>query len=141
MPERGDDNAQEICDQLAEFVRAFPALSEGERKLVVDSLIREVALKHQEVAVVLTPPLSGLGFVSTELAPRGIEERVSQAFVVKLSFGLDFIDKGQYASSDLPVHPRRTGQQQGNRCSFLALNCPDRYGLEAIPSPKPFSLG
>jgi hypothetical protein len=29
-----------------------------------------VALKHQEVAVVLTPPLAGLGFLSTELAPK-----------------------------------------------------------------------
>jgi site-specific DNA recombinase len=65
-------NAQEICDQLTEFVRAFPTLSDGERRLVVDSLIREVALKHKEVAVCLTPPLAGLGFVSTELAPRGI---------------------------------------------------------------------
>ncbi len=66
-------NAQEVYDQLAEFVRAFPSLTEGERKLVVDSLIIEVALKHKVVAVILTPPLSGLGFLSTPLAPRGIE--------------------------------------------------------------------
>ena len=65
-------NAQEICDQPAEFVRVFPTLSDGERKLVVDSLISEAALKHKEVAVVLTPPLASLGFLSTSLAPRGI---------------------------------------------------------------------
>jgi hypothetical protein len=41
--------------------------------IVVDSLIQEVVFKHKEVAVVLTPPLAGLGFLSTELAPRGIE--------------------------------------------------------------------
>ena len=30
-------NAQQICDQLAEFTRAFPTLTDGERRLVVDS--------------------------------------------------------------------------------------------------------
>ena len=66
-------NAQEICDQLAELAHTFPVLTDGERKLVVESLISEVVLKHKEVAVILTPPLPGLGFLSTELAPRGIE--------------------------------------------------------------------
>ena len=66
-------NAQEICDQFAEFVRAFPTLMDCERKLLDDSLITVVDLKHKEVVVTLTPPLVGLGFVSPELAPRGIE--------------------------------------------------------------------
>jgi chromosome segregation ATPase len=59
-------NAQQICDQLAELVRAFPTFTDGERKLMVDSLIAEVALKHKEVAV-----------------------GVTQAFVVKFSFSLN----------------------------------------------------
>ena len=37
---------------------------------MVDSLIIEVAIKHKEVAVILTPPLGSLGFLSTELAPK-----------------------------------------------------------------------
>jgi hypothetical protein len=45
----------------------------GERRLLLDSLIAEVVVKNKEVAVILMPPLSGLGFLSTPLAPRGIE--------------------------------------------------------------------
>ncbi len=66
-------NAQEICDQLKEFVSAFPELSDGERKLLIDSLIMEVAVKNKEVTVSLRPPLSSFGFLSTLVAPRGIE--------------------------------------------------------------------
>jgi hypothetical protein len=54
-------------------VGVFLLLSDSERKLVVDSLITEVVLKHKEVTVALTPPLAGLGFLSPSLAPRGIE--------------------------------------------------------------------
>jgi hypothetical protein len=56
---------------------------------VVDSLIRKVALKHKEVAVVLTPPLSGLGFLSTGIAPRGIEPLRRNDFTIKLTFRLE----------------------------------------------------
>ena len=49
-----------------------------ERKLVVDSLIAEVVLKHKEVAVVLTPPLAGLGFLSTSLAPKEEKRKVPE---------------------------------------------------------------
>ncbi len=80
-------NAQEICDQLAEFVRVFATLTDGERKLVVDSLIREVALKHKEVAVTLTPPLAGLGFLSTELAPKE-EKRKLPELLIYLAYDL-----------------------------------------------------
>ncbi len=55
-------NAQEICDQLKDFVSAFPTLSDGERKLLIDSLITEVAVRNKEVTVTLQPPLSSLGF-------------------------------------------------------------------------------
>ena len=70
-------NAQEICDQLSEFERNFPTLTDGERKLVVDSLITEVALKHKEVAVTLTPPLASLGFFSPSLAPKEEKRKVN----------------------------------------------------------------
>ena len=50
-------NAQEICDHLKGFVSAFPTLSDGEWKLLVDSLITEVAVKNKEVIADLTPPL------------------------------------------------------------------------------------
>jgi hypothetical protein len=59
-------NAQEICDQLKDFVSALPMLSDGERKLLIDSLITEVAVKKREVTVSLRPPLSSFGFLSTE---------------------------------------------------------------------------
>ncbi len=65
--------------------------------LWLDSLIREVSLKHQEVAVCLTPPLSGLGFLSTSLAPRGIEPRSNRGLLIHLRFNLD---SGCSGSSD-----------------------------------------
>ena len=66
-------NAQEICDQLKEFVSTFPELSDGERKLLIDALIDSVVVKNKEVAVALTPPLCSFGLLSTPIAPRGIE--------------------------------------------------------------------
>jgi hypothetical protein len=40
----------------------------------IDTLMTaEAVVKHKEVVVAVTPPLSGLGFLSTELAPRKIE--------------------------------------------------------------------
>ena len=66
-------SAEGICDRLAEIVGAFPTLTDGERRLLVDSLIAEVLINKKEVAITLTPPLERLGFLSTELAPRGIE--------------------------------------------------------------------
>ncbi len=92
-------NSQEICDQLAEFVRVFPSLTDGERRLVVDSLISEVVLKHKEVAVTLTPPLAGLGFLSTSLAPRGIKPRMIHGFIIQLIFNLDVSERSQTCQS------------------------------------------
>jgi site-specific DNA recombinase len=66
-------SAEAICDRLAEIVGAFPTLTDGERRLLIDSLIVEVVLKHKEVVVTLTPPLASFGLLSTGLAPRGIE--------------------------------------------------------------------
>ena len=66
-------NSQEICDQLKEFVHSFPRLGEGERKLLIESLIAKVLVKNKEVIVTLRPPLQSFGFISTSIAPRGIE--------------------------------------------------------------------
>ena len=55
-------SAEAICDRLAEVVEAFPTLTDGERRLLLDSLIAEVVVKNKEVAVALTPPLSVSGF-------------------------------------------------------------------------------
>jgi len=80
-------NAQEICDRLTEFMRTFPTLMDCERKLLDDSLITEVALKHKEVAVCLTPPLVGLGFVSPELAPKEEKRNVTE-LIIYLAYDL-----------------------------------------------------
>ena len=64
-------NAQEICDQLQEFVSTFPELSDGERKLLIDALIDSVVVKNKEVIVTLRPPLKSFGFLSPSLAPSG----------------------------------------------------------------------
>jgi len=57
-------------------------------EVAVDSSIRELVLKHKEVAVALTPPLTGLGFLSTSLAPKGIEPR--HGFTILISYGLRY---------------------------------------------------
>ena len=80
-------NAQEICDRLTEFMRTFPTLMDCERKLLDDSLITEVALKHKEVAVTLTPPLASLGFFSPSLAPKE-EKRNNPELIIYLVYNL-----------------------------------------------------
>ena len=81
-------SAEAICDRLAEVVEAFPTLTDGERRLLLDSLIAEVVVKNKEVAVVLTPPLSGLGFLSTPLAPRGEKTKAGATFIIWVIYGL-----------------------------------------------------
>jgi hypothetical protein len=55
---------------------------------VVDSLIAEVVVKNKKVVVILTPPLSGLGFLSTPLAPRGGIPQTGQPFVIRIVYSL-----------------------------------------------------
>jgi hypothetical protein len=68
--------------------KQIPSLTDGERKLVVDSFFIEMALKPQEVAITLTPPFPGLGFLSSELAPRGIEPEAGLGLLIRLRFDL-----------------------------------------------------
>ena len=66
-------NAEVIAGQLTEFVRSFPQLQAGERKLLVDALIEGVEVgANKRVVAALRPP-SCFGYLSPMLAPRGIE--------------------------------------------------------------------
>jgi len=85
-------NAEAICDRLAEMVEAFPTLTDGERRLLVDSLIAEVVVKNKEVAAALTPPLRSLGFPYPSLAPRG-EKPKAREFVIRIIYDL-FVYQG-----------------------------------------------
>jgi len=61
-----------IADQPKEFVRNFPQLQAGERKLLVDSLIRSVDIgQNKRVTACLRPPFRSFGSLSPSLAPRG----------------------------------------------------------------------
>ena len=67
-------NAEAITSQLKEFVRNFPQLQAGERKLLVDALIERVEIgQNKRVVASLRPPLASFGYFSPSLAPRGIE--------------------------------------------------------------------
>ena len=66
-------DAETISNQLKDFVANFPGLDQGERKLLVESLVEEVEIgKSKGVAASLRPPFA-FGFLSPDLAPRGIE--------------------------------------------------------------------
>ena len=56
---------------MADVVREFAGMDDGERKLWAESWIADISLEHKEVAVCLTPPLCSLGFLPTSPAPRG----------------------------------------------------------------------
>ncbi len=64
------------------------------------SLIREVALKHKEVAVYLAPPLSGLGFLTPSLAPKEEKCKVPE-LVIYLAY-----DLAAYYGAGLPSATR-----------------------------------
>ncbi len=62
-----------------------------------DSLITEVAINKREVAVVLTPPLASLGFLSTSLAPKE-EKRKLLELRIHVKYNL-----GAYCQPGAPV--------------------------------------
>jgi hypothetical protein len=66
-------DAETISTQLKDFVSNFPILDQGERKLLVESLVDQVEIgQKKRVAASLRPPFA-FGLLSPELAPRGIE--------------------------------------------------------------------
>ena len=72
-PAEADYDTETISNQLKEIVDNFPSLDQGERKLLIESLIGQVEIgQKKRVAAVLRPPFA-FGFFSPELAPRGIE--------------------------------------------------------------------
>jgi hypothetical protein len=50
-------------------------------------LIAWVVAKHKEVAVVLTPPLAGLGFLSPSIAPKEEKRKISE-LIIYLAYDL-----------------------------------------------------
>ncbi len=79
-----------IADQLKEFVQNFPQLQAGERKLLIDSLIKLVEIgQNKRVILTLRSPFHSFGYFSPSIAPRVIEPD-GCAFVVQLSFRLEF---------------------------------------------------
>ena len=64
-------------------------------RLAPSALIAEVVLKHQEVAVVLTPPLAFLGFLSPSLAPKEEKRNVPE---LRINLGYDL---AAYYETDL----------------------------------------
>ena len=92
-------SAEAICNHLTEVVEAFPTLTDGERRLLLDSLIAEVVVKNKEVAVTLTPPLSSLGFLSTPLAPKREKAKAARAFTIRVLFSLSVSAEAEYGST------------------------------------------
>ena len=67
-------NVSGIGDYLKDFVNTFPELDPGERNLLIESLINRVEIgRNKRVILILTPPFKSFGFLSPQLAPRGIE--------------------------------------------------------------------
>jgi hypothetical protein len=65
--------AATIVCQLKNFVRNFPHLQAGERKMLIDSLIERVKIgQNKRVILTMRSPFA-FGYLSPILAPRGIE--------------------------------------------------------------------
>ncbi len=54
-------NATAVCERMADVVREFPNLDDGERELWAESWIAGVEVKKKEAAIALTPPLPRVG--------------------------------------------------------------------------------
>jgi site-specific DNA recombinase len=81
-------DAETISNQLKDFVANFPGLDQGERKLLVESLVEQVEIgQKKRVTAVLRPPFA-FGFLSPELAPRGAKAKTDQAFVIRVVYSL-----------------------------------------------------
>jgi hypothetical protein len=90
-------DAETISNQLKDFVANFPGLDQGERKLLVESLVEGVEIgKNKRVAACLRPPFA-FGFFSPDLAPR-----VGKPQVPELRIGVEY-DLGVYYRPSVPV--------------------------------------
>ena len=74
---------------MKEYVQTFLQLQAGERKLLVDALIRSVEIgANKRVILCLRSPFA-FGYLSPMLASRGIEPVRRGSFTTKLDFELD----------------------------------------------------
>jgi hypothetical protein len=80
-------NAQGVCNRMAAVVQEFPKLDAGERRLWAQCWIEDVTVKNKEVVAILTPPLPGLGFTTTEPAPKGRRPQVPE-LRIRLEYSL-----------------------------------------------------
>ena len=79
-------NVSGICDLLKDFTATFHGLDNGERKLLVESIVLKVVIgQNKEVTVELRPPL--LGFLSPSLARR--EEKPKMDFMIRIEYSLE----------------------------------------------------
>ena len=67
-----------IFGRMAAVLQEFANLVAGERGLWAQCWIEGVEVKQKEVVAVLTPPLSGLGFLPTSSAHRGRKPQVPE---------------------------------------------------------------
>jgi len=80
-------NVSGICDLLKDFTVTFHGLHNGERKLLVESIVHKVVIgQNKKVTLVLRPPLEHLGFLSPSIALRG--EKPKMEFTIYLEYSL-----------------------------------------------------
>jgi len=66
-------DAAGIAGQLKDFVRNFPQLQAGERKLLIDDLIERVEIgQNKRVILTMRSPFA-FGYFSPSLAPRNLK--------------------------------------------------------------------
>ena len=81
-------DAEAISNQLKDFVCNFPSLDQGERKLLIESLVEGVEIgQKKRVTASLRPPFA-FGFMSPELAPRGGIPQTGRPFVIRIAYSL-----------------------------------------------------
>ena len=95
-------DAETISNQLKDFVANFPSLDQGERNLLIESLIEQVEIgQNKRVTASLRPPFA-FGFVSPDLAPRVGKAKTDQAFVIRVVYKLSAYCAEGYRKSNEP---------------------------------------
>ena len=81
-------NADAIAGQLQDFVQNFPQLEAGERRLLVNSLIRSVEIgANKRVILCLRSPFC-FGSLSPVLAPRGEKPETGRQLLIRIAYYL-----------------------------------------------------
>jgi len=91
-------------------VRSFPSLEDGEKKLLIDSLVEAVEIrKNKRVTAALRPPFASFGYLSPALAPRGIEP--TRRLRIYLEYTLAGYDELSRPSGELIAYANPTGKK------------------------------